>query len=159
MGYDLNGLNPQINIPAPDILSKFHDKDGWNEWDKMNKTDKTIYFEADDKYRTANPGVYFRANVWFWRPIWTFVCYSCDFLTIKDCDKGGHNGGEVISKTKSKKIASRLRRLDRAGVVKIWVDKYMEEYYRSEKHNKKIQKKLNKTQKAANCMITSLSAG
>ena len=149
MGFDLSGLNPKINVPPPDILSKFHDEDGWNKWDEMSEKDKKIYFKADDKHKTANPGIYFRANVWWWRPIWTFVCFSCDFLSDKDCGKGGHNGGEAISKTKSKRIASRLRRFNRIGVTEAWVTEYMKEYKAGEIHNKKIQIQLNNIQEEA----------
>ena len=142
MGFDLYGLNPTENTERPPILSKFKDNDGWNNWKKMTEEDKDAYCKADTAHQEENPGIYFRANVWWWRPIWVFVCYSCDFLSAKDCDKGGHNGGETISKTKSLRIASRLRKLDKTGVIDAWVDEYMKKYEKAEKYNKTVQKRL-----------------
>ncbi len=146
MGFDLYGLNPTENTEGPPILSKFKDNDGWNNWEEMTKKDKDAYFKADSTHQEENPGIYFRANVWWWRPIWIFVCYSCDFLSAKDCEKGDHNGGETISKTKSLRIASRLRKLDRTGVIDAWVNEYMKEYEKAKKHNKTVQKQLDKLQ-------------
>ena len=139
MGYDLYGLNPSNpnNAVRPEHL----------DWGKeYTEQEKKKYFKAVDKYETEVVGSYFRANVWWWRPIWTFVCYSCDFLSAKDCDKGGHNGGETISKTKSLRIASRLRKLDRTGVIDAWVDEYMTGYKKAKKDNEKVQKKIDKLQ-------------
>ena len=71
-------------------------------------------------------GDYFRANVWYWRPLWAFICDSCsNILTLKDMERGCNNNGHTISKTKSKRIANRLRKFLKEGDV----DAY-ESYYK-----------------------------
>jgi hypothetical protein len=141
MGYDVYGINPKQNQIEPAILSKFNE-DGWAQFDKMNDADKKEYFKAKDQHKKDNPGEYFRANVWFWRPIWNFVCMTCDFLSDEDRDAGCSNSGDKICKTKSLKIASRLRRLDKNGFVQEWEDEMMIIFEKAKKHNKKIHAEL-----------------
>ena len=44
-----------------------------------------------------NPGVYFRNNVWWWRPLWDFVCMQCDdFMTESQKMGGSYNDGKLI---------------------------------------------------------------
>ncbi len=113
MGFDLTGLDPTINEEHSqeynDIL-KLYGKDGWLDWSMdIPEATKDRYFELKDQFQEDNPGNYFRNNVWWWRPLWQFVCESCnDFLTEKDMGKGDSNSGYKISKTKSVKIAKRL---------------------------------------------------
>ena len=144
MGYDIYGLNPKQNEVEPTILSKFYDKDGFNDWDKMNEDDKELYFKEQNKHQEANPGEYFRANVWFWRPIWNFVCGSCsDFLSDKDMDAGCSNSGDRISKTKALRIASRLKSLHKQGIIKTWENEMMIPFNKAKIHNKKVREELN----------------
>ena len=61
-------------------------------------------------------GDYFRANVWWWRPLWQYVTVCCDdILTENDIVKGSYNDGHRISKTKANRIASRLKIADKNG--------------------------------------------
>jgi hypothetical protein len=125
MGFDLYGLNPKQNTKPPDGLTKFHDEDGWNKWSEMSDEDSKEYFNMKDQHEDENPGNYFRNNVWWWRPLWNYVCVACgDFLTEADQEKGGYNDGRNISATKSKRIASRLRRLLKQGDVQSYADEY-----------------------------------
>ena len=88
MGFDLNGINPVIKSEAPE-----------------NKED----YEALQRWYKDNPGIYFRNNVWWWRPLWDFVCSNCDdILTEEDMNHGCFNDNHKISETKAKKIAKRL---------------------------------------------------
>ena len=145
MGFDIYGINPKMNEVPPAILSKFHDDDtGFNNWASMNDKDKETYYAAEDKHQDINPGEYFRANVWFWRPIWNFVCASCDdFLSNKDIDAGGSNSGDRISKTKASRIASRLRKLDKQGIIQTWEDEMIVPYEEAKVHNKTVDAELN----------------
>ena len=99
MGFDLYGLNPKIRLKHTDeyyaILEKYG-KDGWLDWKKdIPEATKERYFELKDQYQEDNPGDYFRNNVWFWRPLWNFVCGACeDILTIEDMNAGGTNSGD-----------------------------------------------------------------
>lgn len=59
MGMDVYGLNPQLvgeKPVAPD-------------WNTATQEEKDVYFKAQDAFEETNPGYYFRANVWAWRPI------------------------------------------------------------------------------------------
>ena len=59
MGFDLSGLNPNLTRPQPPLppFPERTDKD----WEKYND------------WQEENSGVYFRNNVWWWRPLWNFV--------------------------------------------------------------------------------------
>lgn len=144
MGFDIYGINPKVNKAPPAILSKFHDDDtGFNNWAAMNDKDKEIYYAVEDEHQDINPGEYFRANVWFWRPVWNFVCASCDdFLSEDDIDAGGSNSGDRISKTKANRIASRLRKLGKQGVIQKWEDEMTIPFNEAKEHNKTIDKEM-----------------
>ena len=102
MGFDLYGLSPQSNVPKPVVTD-------WND-----KKQTKAYFT----YQENTVGSYYRANVWWWRPIWEYVCENCDnILSSKDKEHGEFNDGHKISKTKAKRIASRIRSLDRQGKI------------------------------------------
>ena len=102
MGFDLRGLKPNDETRP--------DEPNW-----LDESDWAIdQREAWMSWQQNTPGAYFRNNVWYWRPLWNFVCEVCDdILTQKDMEKGMENSGHVISKTKAKKIASRLRKMDK----------------------------------------------
>jgi len=118
MGFDLHGLNPIENSSLDEDVFKFIDDDGFTDWKRMSEEDEKRYFAAQDKYQDKNPGVYFRNNVWWWRPLWQFIGYTCsDILTDKDREKGEYNDGHVISKTKAKRIAARIRKLHKKGRI------------------------------------------
>lgn len=71
MGMDVYGLHPQLvgeKPVAPD-------------WNTATEEEKNVYFKASDAWEEENPGYYFRANVWAWRPIHIL----CD-LAIKVAD-------------------------------------------------------------------------
>lgn len=143
MGFDLHGLNPIINEAAPKILSKFYNKDGWNNWEKMNKHDKNVYFAADAEHHKNNPGLYFRNNVWWWRPLWCFVSASCsDILTDGDIESGSFNDGHEISKTKAMRIGARLRKMIKSGAVKEYEEQIMPGIEAAKKNNEKVELEL-----------------
>ena len=104
MGFDLRGFKPN-NEPLPD------------EPDWLADGDRAV--EAKKAYvswQQNTPGALFRNDVWNWRPLWNFVCEVCDdILTEEDMEEGMSypSSGLVISKTKAKKIAARLRKVDK----------------------------------------------
>ena len=77
MGFDLHGLEPvnNSNIKRPEI-----------DWDlNPSKKETEEYFEMKDEFDKKVPGSYFRNNVWWWRPLWKFVCNTCgDILSNED---------------------------------------------------------------------------
>ena len=99
MGMDVFGINPELKSDRP-IMP---------DWDTATDKEKDAYFEAKEKWEAENPGVYFRNNVWWWHPLWDFVCMSCgDFMTEEDAARGHHNDGYQIDAERAKQIAERL---------------------------------------------------
>ena len=122
MGFDLHGMNPQANTPKPEWTKADPyvptDKEGVMQVDPQVKEEYDDFMREKWKWQDGNEGAYFRSNVWWWRPLWNFVCRVCDnVLTEKDVEAGSYNDGHRISKTKSKKIASRLRAFLKSGHV------------------------------------------
>ena len=102
MGFDLHGENPIIKegTVRPEEI----------DWDTATDKEKEKYWDLQNKFRDANPGEYFRANVWGWRPIWEFVCEVCpDILTEEDYTKGQYNDNHLIEADRARDIAKRLR--------------------------------------------------
>lgn len=154
MGFDLHGLKPIINKKESKkmkkLMKKWGDETGWFlDWKKdIPKNVSAKYFKLRDKHHYNNPGIYFRSNVWWWRPIWQYVSLFCDdFLNVKDMEAGEYNDGKEICKTKALKIASRFNRTNKDGTMDAWVKIHTDEYEKAKKHNKKIQKQLDKISK------------
>ena len=73
---DVYGLNPKIkedSVKPKDI-----------DFGKATKEEREKYWEKQNKYQEENVGVYFRNNVWFWRPLWNYVYDTTDVLTDED---------------------------------------------------------------------------
>ena len=114
MGFDLSGMNPNLTRQEPELppFPERTDKD----WEKYHD------------WQEENSGVYFRNNVWWWRPLWNFVSSVCeDILTEKDIESGSYNDGHKISKTKAGKMAKRLYGLIEDNTVKKYEALYKEE--------------------------------
>ena len=130
MGFDLSGLNPEADTPQPmwtkgEPFVKVEGKDNEYEIDPQIKEEYDDYMKSKWKWQDATDGAYFRNNVWFWRPLWSYVCSICyDILSDKDVEKGNWNDGKRISKTKAKKIAKRLRKMLEEGHVELTEAKY-----------------------------------
>jgi len=120
MGFDLSGLNPQENTPKPEAVTKWYNEDGWVQWKEMEKVEgaSVEYFDAQQKWMKENPGDYFRANIWYWRPLWDYVCHVCDdILTEEDMEKGTYNDGHEIDNDKALDISIRLKTLHKDGDI------------------------------------------
>jgi len=147
MGFDLYGLNPTVNKKYPprynEIMEEYG-KDGMLNWKKDIPEDiKDEYFELKDNYEEENPGSYFRNNVWFWRPLWSFVCVSCDdILKKKDISGGNYNDGHKISKTKAIKMGKRLSEKLADGTIDDMERDYALRKAKADVHNKNVQKHL-----------------
>ena len=148
MGFDLYGMNPTINKKYPprynEIMKEYGTDDGWIDWSKNIPEDiKNEYFDLKGQYEEDNPGDYFRNNVWFWRPLWNFVCDTCgDFLTDRDMSGGDSNDGHRISKSKAEKIAVKLREALDSGVCDKIEKEYKKKAEEARKHNVKIEAEL-----------------
>ena len=117
MGFDVSGLNPKINKHESEYEYYRNDTEIWKE--KNEELRKKYYKEMDD-YHNANPGVYFRNNVWWWRPLWAYVVEKCgDFMSDDDIGGGAYNDGHEISAEKAFKIGMKLKKLIENGDVKL----------------------------------------
>ena len=85
-------------------------------------------FDVYGKQPVKETGEYFRNNVWWWRPLWDFICEKCDdIISQADADGGTSNSGWLIDDTKAKAIAKRLEELVHDGVVKEYERTYTRE--------------------------------
>jgi len=111
MGMDLYGLKPNGSKPKS-FPKTFENKDALEEhW----------------KWQQETPGAYFRNNVWWWRPLWSYVVFTCqDILTQEDIEGGGNNGGHRITAKKAVTIGCRLLHTVEQGTAKRYEHEYME---------------------------------
>lgn len=58
MGMDIYGLNPKLVGEKPEI-----------NWTNVTPEDREVYLQKIHEFEDNNPGYYFRANVWAWRPM------------------------------------------------------------------------------------------
>lgn len=121
MGFDIHGMNPTIRggskpeRPSDEVL--YSDQDVLRE-----------YFAEVSQYEQKNPGIYFRRNVWGWRPLWECVYSFCDnIISEEDYDAGGFNDGHEISAEQATEIADVLtQRLD-SGAIATYVEDHEQE--------------------------------
>ena len=59
MGMDVTGRDPVIRSEEPVLI----------DWKNATETEKLAYNKEKNEWYTTNPGVYFRANLWSWRPL------------------------------------------------------------------------------------------
>ena len=124
MGFDLHGINPKINTKKPQILNR--------DWGEISEDEYSEYFDARRQYNAENKGLHFRNNVWFWRPLWDYVCVVCDeVLSTADKDGGCHNSGHTISKEKADKMYELLS-------IELLMDGHLEEEIRYNDHMEKL---------------------
>ena len=97
MGYDLYGNSPRdVDMKDFPLLEKWEDK-SFKERDEMPKKDVEEYYNQMHE-RDKIAGSYFRANVWWWRQLWSFTCQICeDVMTKDDIEAGDSNSGIEIS--------------------------------------------------------------
>ena len=116
MGFDLYGLAPDNpnNLKAPSL--------DWSRSD-ITEDEKTEYFKASDEHRKNVRGEYFSVHLDSRRPIWNFTCNACDnILTRNDMESGHSNDYHKISKTKAKRIATRLKKTIQNGSAQKYED-------------------------------------
>lgn len=91
---DIFGMNPKLTGEKPEI-----------DWENSDDETKKQYFKELNEWENNNPGHYFRANVWSWRPLNLIIDYvnqkyeldletdgfgdnsGCGLDTQEECDK------------------------------------------------------------------------
>jgi len=70
-------------------------------------------------------GRYFRNTVWYWSPLWEYVCRVCpDILTPHDMIRGEYNANHKISAKKATAIGNRLEEMIRTGKAQTYARHY-----------------------------------
>ena len=72
MGMDVYGINPKDVVGTE---PKFPEN-----YRELSEAAQDEYWEADRKFHKDNPGIYFRANAWGWRPIHIFMSQACSHI-------------------------------------------------------------------------------
>ena len=142
MGFDIHGMNPVQRVFKEEkypIYNKYSDMD-FAERQKIfndNEELQSKYFEEMQKREDENPGIYFRNNVWWWRPLWNYVCAECDdILSEEDMDSGQYNDGRLITEDKACAIAKRLFERIETGHTKGCEDFHRKVMKEAEENNK-----------------------
>ena len=135
MGFDLYGINPKIKEGTV--------KPTRPDWNNCSEAERDEYFEELSKFESENKGYYFRNNVWWWRPLASYVLEHTKVITSKKkIDGFGYNDGVAISAKEAEQIAKQLYYLLETGHTKEYAKQHEEKRAIAEKHNALIQKKL-----------------
>lgn len=136
MGFDIYGMNPYN--PNKAVKPKMD----WDSQPTREETDK--YFEEKSKYQEEVVGDYFRNNVWWWRPLASYVIKFTGCIDEKDHEYWSENGGHEVDDETAKQIHNQLMVLIESGHTKKFEDDYEKERLKAEKHNDKVEKELEK---------------
>ena len=136
MGFDIYGMNPYNPNKAvkPTI--------DWDSRPTRKQTDK--YFKKKSKYQEEVVGDYFRNNVWWWRPLASYVIKFTGCIDESDQVAWSENGGHEVDDQTAKQIHNQLMVLIESGHTKKFEDDYEKERLKAEKHNDKVEKELKK---------------
>jgi len=104
MGMDVYGVNPtiRVNTKKPERPKNLH----------KGASDDVVkkYFEQSQEFEDKNPGVYFRNNCWWWRPLANFIIEKCDWLTQEQQARLHDNSGFEFSQHEATTIADTLQK-------------------------------------------------
>ena len=85
MGMDVVGLDPQIVGEKPQRPEN---------WTELTEYQQDMYYNSMDLWKSNNPGVYFRANCWSWRPIHAICNFAIQIAELPfDTNNWGYNDG------------------------------------------------------------------
>ena len=119
MGFDIYGVAPVEHTPKPVSEKDFTD---------MNDQEKNEYYKALNQFEEENPGAYFRNSVWWWRPLWYYVCKVCEaVMTKKQMLMGTHNSGNTIDEETVEKMIIILEQQIADGLHKEYEKTYYED--------------------------------
>ena len=111
MGMDVYGLNPIIHEGTKEPQRPKNLHEGASD-DVVEK-----YFQEQKAYEDKNVGIYFRNNVWWWRPLANFIIEKCDWLTEEQKERLHDNSGFEFSEHEATTIADTLQKKVDDGTV------------------------------------------
>jgi len=136
MGFDLYGINPYN--PNKAVKPKM-------DWDKPTTEDeRKEHFKKLDEYEKEVVGDYFRSNVWWWRPLASYVIKYTGCVNEDDAEMWGTNDGHEVDDETAQQIHNQLQVLIESGHTQKFQDDYEKERLKAEKHNDKVEKELKK---------------
>ena len=134
MGMDVYGVNPtiRVNTKKPERPKNLH----------KGASDDVIkkYFAEEQEYEDKNPGVYFRNNCWWWRPLANLIIEKCDWLTQEQQARLHDNSGFEFSHHEAETIADTLQKTVDDGTAKAREELNKKERSVAEEWNKGLQK-------------------
>ena len=71
----------------------------------------------------TSKGEYFRNNVWWWHPLWTYCCYTCPELANK-VESGHDNSGDGLDAVDSRRLGFIIQESITTGAAQEYVDLY-----------------------------------
>ena len=84
MGMDVFGRNPKTRNEKPEDI----------DYVSASDEERIAYFDSLREWEEENPGVYFRANCWSWRPLHDLIYQLCgDLIDAKTMDSMSLNDG------------------------------------------------------------------
>ena len=128
MGFDVSGLNPKYNTTVDDfpMLKKWRtvpwlEREEHKDWEK----EQELYWKEHDDESESNCGVYFRNNVWWWRPLWQYCYEVCEhLLTEEEWQAGSYNDGHEYDED----VCLEMARLLQAEIDDGSCQKYKDHY-------------------------------
>ena len=136
MGFDLYGMNP--HNPKKAIKPKL-------DWDKpTTEEERKEHFKKLDEYEKEVIGDYFRSNVWWWRPLASYVIQYTGCVDENDAEMWSTNDGHEVDDETAQQIHNQLQVLIESGHTQKFQDDYEKERKIAEEHNDKVEKELKK---------------
>jgi hypothetical protein len=136
MGFDLYGMNPYN--PKKAIKPKL-------DWDKpTTDAQRKEHFKKLDEYEKEVVGDYFRSNVWWWRPLASYVINYTGCVDENDAEMWSTNDGHEVDHETAQQIHNQLQVLIESGHTQKFQDDYEKERKIAEEHNDKVEKELKK---------------
>jgi hypothetical protein len=141
MGFDLYGENPKlVKLLSDEKSERYEELSAMSYSDREKQDLNDEYWELQTEWENNNPGSYFRNNVWWWRPLWSFTCDHCaDFLTEDDMNGGCYNDSYIITEDKAVAIAKRLKEALEEPETQVYLDNHMKAMEKAKKHNEMIE--------------------
>jgi len=103
----------------------------------------------EQEYEDKNPGVYFRNNCWWWRPLANFIIEKCDWLTQEQQARLHDNSGFEFSHHEAGTIADTLQKMVDDGTAAEREEMNKREMKIAEEWNKGINAQQGELEKEA----------
>ena len=133
MGMDVYGVNPTLRVGTkkPERPKDF---------DKASREVIDKYFKEETEFEDKNPGIYFRNNCWWWRPLANFIIENCDWLTTEQKERLHDNSGFEFSQDEATTIAGTLQKKVDDGTAQAREEENKKERKVAEEWNDGLQK-------------------